>query len=101
MTISNRVKAMRNAAKMRVRGYRNSGNKTPTGLTIWTKTIKGVTKRKTANGTPVNRNTTTNHVNNNNWNSRQPNMMTNSYNGGYSNFKGPTGNRTGGIPGMN
>jgi len=47
---------------MRVRGYRNSGNKTPNGLTIWTKTVNGVTKRKTANGTPVNNGTTTNNT---------------------------------------
>ena len=52
---------MRNAAKMRVRGYRNSGNKTPSGLTIWVKTINGVKKRKTANGTPVNNGRTTNN----------------------------------------
>jgi hypothetical protein len=43
MPVSNRLKAIRNAAKMRVRGYRNSGNKTPNGLTIWTKTVNGVT----------------------------------------------------------
>ena len=54
MAISNRLRAIRNAAKMRARGYHNSGNKTPNGLTIWTKTVKGVTKRKTANDTPVN-----------------------------------------------
>jgi hypothetical protein len=62
MPVSNRLKAIRNAAKMRVRGYRNSGNKTPNGLTIWTKTVNGVTKRKTANGTPVNNGTTTNNI---------------------------------------
>lgn len=60
MTISNRIRAIRNAAKMRARGYRNSGNKTPNGLTIWTKTVRGVTKRKTANGTPVNNGRATN-----------------------------------------
>jgi hypothetical protein len=63
MTISNRLRAIRNAAKMRARGYRNSGNKTPNGLTIWTKTVNGVTKRKTANGTTVKNGRTTN-VNN-------------------------------------
>jgi hypothetical protein len=63
MTISNRLRAIRNAAKMRARGYRNSGNKTPNGLTIWTKTVNGVTKRKTANSTTVKNGRTTN-VNN-------------------------------------
>lgn len=60
MAISNRLRAIRNAAKMRARGYKNSGNKTPNGLIIWTKKVNGVTKRKTAAGTPVNNGRTTN-----------------------------------------
>ena len=92
MAISNRLKAIRNAAKMRVRGYRNSGTKTPTGLTIWTKNINGVMKRKTANGTPVANGRTTN---NNNSPINEP-MHVNSYAGvhqGYGNRGNFAGNR--------
>lgn len=102
MTISNRLKAIRNAAKMRARGYRNSGNRTPTGLIIWTKTVRGNTKRKTANNSPVNNRNTTNNIP-----PMDPEMYTN------SNYKPGKlsnaarfnqlrmSNRTGGIAGMN
>ena len=92
MAISNRLKAIRNAAKMRARGYRNSGNKTPTGLIIWTKNVNGVTKRKTANGTPGANGRTTN----NNQGPVEPPMHTNSYAGvhqGYGNRGNFAGNR--------
>lgn len=62
--MSNRLRAIREAAKMRARGYRNSGNRTPNGLIIWTKTVNGVTKRKTARNTPVNNGRTTKNNNN-------------------------------------
>ena len=93
MPLPKRVKAFRNAMKMRARGYRNSGNKTPNGLTIWVKTVNGVTKRKTANGTPVNNGRTTN---NNNSSVNIP-MYVDSYgpNSRYGALTGPMGNRTG------
>lgn len=71
--LSNHIKAM----KMRARGYKNSGRKTPNGLTIWTKTVNGVRKNKTANGTPVNNGSTSSPP-------PEPNMWVNT-----SNYRGP------------
>jgi hypothetical protein len=99
MPLPKRVKAFRNAMKMRARGYRNSGNKTPNGLIIWVKTVNGVTKRKTANGTPVNNGRTTN---NNNSSVNVPMyFVTNSYGQNYGALTGPMGNRIGSSAGYN